>query len=393
MFNGYDDFPSYGMGGYGMGSRGGAFNEQYRCYSVAMMQGNERQNVNHGGKIILPQSALAKLASLHIQYPMLFELSRGSKSTHAGVLEFIAEEGRVYLPHWMMKTLELSEGDLVTVKSAGLPLGSFVKIQPQSVDFLDISDPKAVLENALRNFSTLTVGDNIEISYNDKIYGILVMEIKPPGVGVSIVETDLEVDFAPPVGYQEPTPTPRGRPVIESKLRKEVEQRTATPDSTKKVPFEGQGQRLNGATGGSKSTSSAQRASSSSSSTPVVPSKEKAVLDKDGSEAPAALNLPLGNLYFGYKYIPPKSEEDKLKAAEQVPQEPVFEGLGQTLRPPRKNATRGSGANSPSPSVSSATSVPTRVPTPAAGQPSTTTTAESPKPDVVPFQGKGHTMR
>lgn len=44
----------------------------------------------------------------------------------------------------MMKTLTLSEGDLVTVKSTGLPLGSFVKIQPQSVDFLDISDPKAV---------------------------------------------------------------------------------------------------------------------------------------------------------------------------------------------------------------------------------------------------------
>ncbi|ORZ21042.1 ubiquitin fusion degradation protein UFD1 [Lobosporangium transversale] len=197
-----------------MGSRSGAFNEQYRCYSVAMMQGNERQNVNHGGKIILPQSALAKLASLHIQYPMLFELSRGSHSTHAGVLEFIAEEGRVYLPHWMMKTLTLSEGDLVTVKSVELPLGSFVKIQPQSVDFLDISDPKAVLENALRNFSTLTVGDNIEISYNDKIYGILVMEIRPPSVGISIVETDLEVDFAPPVGYQEPTPVPRGRPIM-----------------------------------------------------------------------------------------------------------------------------------------------------------------------------------
>ncbi|KAF8978979.1 ubiquitin fusion degradation protein [Entomortierella lignicola] len=358
MFNGYEDYPSYGMGSYGMGSRGGGFNEQYRCYSVAMMQGNERQNVNHGGKIILPQSALAKLASLHIQYPMLFELSRGTQSTHAGVLEFIAEEGRVYLPHWMMKTLTLSEGDLVTVKSANLPLGSFVKIQPQSVDFLDISDPKAVLENALRNFSTLTVGDNLEISYNDKIYGILVMEIKPPGVGISIVETDLEVDFAPPVGYQEPTPVPRGRAVMESKLRKEVEQRMATPDSAKKSPFEGQGQRLNGS---GKSKSVAKDSSSASTPTPAS-TKEKTVdvLDKAGSEAPAALNLPLGNLFFGYKYVPPKSEEDKLKAVEEK-QEPVFEGAGQTLRPPRKNAPRGSGTNSPSPAVSSAS---TRATTP-----------------------------
>ncbi|KAF9127660.1 ubiquitin fusion degradation protein [Mortierella sp. 14UC] len=392
MYNGYDDFPNYGMGGYG-GSRGGGFNEQYRCYSVAMMQGNERQNVNNGGKIILPQSALAKLASLHIQYPMLFELSKGSQSTHAGVLEFIAEEGRVYLPHWMMKTLTLSEGDLVTVKSAGLPLGSFVKIQPQSVDFLDISDPKAVLENAFRNFSTLTQGDNIEISYNDKIYGILVMEIKPPGVGISIVETDLEVDFAAPVGYQEPTPVPRSRPIMESKLRKEVEERMATPDSARKVPFEGQGQRLTPA-GGSKNKSTGKSIAAGTPTTTASPAtvakgKQVDVLDKNGSEAPAALNLPLGSLYFGYKYVPRKTDEDKIREAEeQANKEPVFEGAGQTLRPPRKNATaRGSGANSPSPSVSSATST-SRAPTPAQNMPSS-----EPKPDLVPFQGKGNTMR
>jgi ubiquitin fusion degradation protein 1 len=51
-------------------------------------------------------------------------------------LEFIAEEGRCYLPDWMLKSLELSNGDLIVVSSAALPLGKFVKIQPQSVDFL-----------------------------------------------------------------------------------------------------------------------------------------------------------------------------------------------------------------------------------------------------------------
>jgi ubiquitin fusion degradation protein 1 len=34
---------------------------------------------------------------------MLFEIQNGAKgkSTHAGVLEFIAEEGRAYLPYWV----------------------------------------------------------------------------------------------------------------------------------------------------------------------------------------------------------------------------------------------------------------------------------------------------
>ncbi|KAF9162962.1 ubiquitin fusion degradation protein [Actinomortierella ambigua] len=384
MYNGYDEHP---YGGYHTGGRGGTFNEQYRCYSVAMMQGNERQNVNYGGKIILPQSALAKLASLHIQYPMLFELSRGSQSTHAGVLEFIAEEGRVYLPHWMMKTIGLEEGGLVTVKSVSLRLGNFVRIQPQSVDFLDISDPKAVLENALRNFSTLTQGDKIEILYNDKVYAIEVLEIKPALAGISIVETDLEVDFAPPVGYQEPTPTPKARPLLESKMRREVEERTSTPDSTKQGPFDGQGQRLGGARATtSKSSKVASSASSTTSvSTGTASTKPIDILDQDGSEAPPALDLPLGTLYFGYKYIPPKTKEDMEREA-QKQQEHVFEGSGQTLRPPRRTVARGSGANSPAPSVSSVASASSN-----AARPSTPTVP--PKPDTTPFHGKGHTMR
>lgn len=68
-----------------------------------MMPGPERDNVNHGGKVIMPPSALDKLTRLHITYPMLFELINGTKDkmTHAGVLEFIAEEGKIYLPFWV----------------------------------------------------------------------------------------------------------------------------------------------------------------------------------------------------------------------------------------------------------------------------------------------------
>ena len=79
------------------------FDEYYRCYPVAMMPGPERENVNHGGKVIMPPSALDKLTRLHVTYPMLFELHNGAKQrmSHAGVLEFIAEEGKIYLPFWV----------------------------------------------------------------------------------------------------------------------------------------------------------------------------------------------------------------------------------------------------------------------------------------------------
>jgi len=60
------------------------------------------------------------------------------------------------------------------------------------------------LEQALRNFSALTQGDIIEISYNSIIFGLLVMETKPGGSGINVLDTDLEVDFAAPLGYVEP---------------------------------------------------------------------------------------------------------------------------------------------------------------------------------------------
>ena len=70
--------------------------------------------------------------------------SNAAASTHAGVLEFIAEEGCVHLPYWMMKSLRLNEGDPIRITGCELPKGKLVKLQAQSVHFLEISDHKAV---------------------------------------------------------------------------------------------------------------------------------------------------------------------------------------------------------------------------------------------------------
>ena len=147
------------------------FKTQYKCFSVSMLPGNERDDLEHGGKIILPPSALDQLTRLNIVYPMLFKLtnSSASRTTHCGVLEFVADEGKVYIPYWMMQNLALDEGGLLTVESASLPVATFAKFQPQSVNFLDLVNPKAVLESKLRNFACLSTGDVIAIVYNNKV--------------------------------------------------------------------------------------------------------------------------------------------------------------------------------------------------------------------------------
>ncbi|CAN0165515.1 unnamed protein product [Scytosiphon promiscuus] len=190
-------------GGFGMGMMGPprGFEEQYHCYPVSFQ---EKEHLEAGDKILLPSSALDALARQQVEYPMLFELSNPSQGsrTHCGVLEFSAPEGSCYIPHWMMQNLLLEAGSLLTVKNVSLPKGTFVKFQPQSVDFLDISNPRAVLETTMRHFSCLTEGDVICLPYNDRKYELAVKELKP-AKAVGIVETDLNVDFDAPVGYDD----------------------------------------------------------------------------------------------------------------------------------------------------------------------------------------------
>lgn len=185
----------------------------------------------------MPPSALDTLTRHNIEYPMLFKVTnnRKDRESHCGVLEFVADEGKCYLPYWMMDNLLLSEGDLVTIESVSLPVARFSKFQPHSIDFLDITNPKAVLENALRNFACLTTGDVIAIKYNKKIYQLCVLETKP-GNAVSIIECDMNVEFEAPVGYKEK----EIEPVITPEVPEKVE--VSEPVDL----FQGSGNRLDG---------------------------------------------------------------------------------------------------------------------------------------------------
>merc|ERR1719231_461596 len=123
----------------------------------------------------------------------------------------------------------LNEGDIVHLKSASIQKGSFVKLQPQTTDFIKISNPKAVLEQSLRSFSALTKGETFRILYNKKKYDIGVVEVRPAGrpfqpneaEAVCIIEADVEVDFAAPADYVEPKkPSPIPSPHSTSPLQK-----------------------------------------------------------------------------------------------------------------------------------------------------------------------------
>lgn len=262
----------FGMNFFDMGGAGAPrpFKNQYRCYSVSMLPEDRNESLEHGGKIIMPPSALDQLTRLNIVYPMLFKLTSttSGRTTHCGVLEFVADEGKIYIPYWMMQNLTCEEGGFIQVESASLPVATFAKFQPHSTDFLDMTNPKAVLEARLRNFACLSKDDVIAVQYNDKVYEMSVLETKPANA-VSVIECDLNVDFAPPVGYQDPCGKPgtssssssvAGSSRVDGSLGSgagsstgggvsdapEMDVSELLPEQTGFIPFVGSGNRLGG---------------------------------------------------------------------------------------------------------------------------------------------------
>ena len=245
----------------------------------------------------------------------------------------------------LMQTLNVEPGDLLQVKSTDLPLGTFIKLQPQDSSFLEISDPKAVLENAFRNFSCLTTGDIFTFSYNDTIYSIAVLETKPQHSSKAIctLETDLSVDFAPPVGYEEPkrtsgTSTPRsatgglagkgGTLHSHGSMAQAINYSAIAPSATSAAAgakatsshFLTAGHKLNAKKGSKAPTPQA--------STPVAGQSTNPPPTVRRTNGPQPLRLPPGKLFFGYEIKPVKEKGGE--ANDDSPKH--FEGQGQTLR-------------------------------------------------------------
>ena len=191
-----------GGGGYEPPARNNIFLRSYKCYSPAFI-GNAQ--VNKGNKIILPSSALAELARLKITYPMTFMISNPhmSKKSYCGVLEFSAEEGNCHIPVWMMDQLFLEEGAEIMLRNITLNKGTYIKFQPHETAFIDLGDPKSILERELTNYATIFKGDTINIHHAGRDYHINILECKPNDQ-ICVVEADINVDFEAPLDYVEP---------------------------------------------------------------------------------------------------------------------------------------------------------------------------------------------
>ncbi|KAH1219148.1 Ubiquitin recognition factor in ER-associated degradation protein 1 [Glycine max] len=259
------------------------FEQFYRCYPVSFI---EKPDLEKGDKIIMPPSALDRL-----------------------------DDGKYASPRGRHCKSENCHPCKRNVCEAAASHKGFFWISP-------IQKP-CYLETTLRSYSCLTAGDTIMVPYNNKKYYIDIVETIP-SPAVIIIETDCEVDFAPPLDYKEPEK--QAKPVVFDRKQPEVEDEPPAKIA-RLTPFTVSGRHLDG-------KPSAQSVEQASSSELKQKQTDKEIKGSDSKSSNTVSRRHSGKLVFGsnattsdVQTTPKVSQENTCKEKSQKEQEPKFKAF------------------------------------------------------------------
>ena len=181
-------------------------------YSCSDLNPDQISNMNCTNKIRLPPSVLKHLiedvGEKSLEFPLFFSIKNTQTmySNTCAVHEFSSPEGVCNIPFHIMQDLSISEGDDIEIQLVCLVNGSFIKLRPHKTKFIDLTDPKAVLEKYMSlDYPVVTKGHTILINYKDigEQFYIDIVDCEPADT-IKIINTDVNVDFDTPLDYVEP---------------------------------------------------------------------------------------------------------------------------------------------------------------------------------------------
>jgi hypothetical protein len=176
-------------------------------------------DLDSGDKIVL--HGLYLMATLQLEdrfpWPLAFRLTNkaNGKVIHAGVQDFTSSDKSVccfcgflfayltnsffvgtekvaHVPEWIMKFLEIGDGDELSLRTVNLPKGTFCQLQPP-----------------VCSYQTLTEGTVVQVQHEGRALSFLVTETRP-APGISIIDTDMATDIMEPKATPGYTPTGQG---------------------------------------------------------------------------------------------------------------------------------------------------------------------------------------
>lgn len=239
-----------------------SFKTNLSCFSFTCSTQPEEltKRLRSSNKILLPPSVLYELnqqQDLSDSSIMFFKVSNKEMQFGivCGVHEFSAPPGICHVPFHIMNNIGIREGCQVEIEKICPVQGTYIKLRPHKTEFINLSNPKAVLERIMsRDYPVVSQGQTIELNYEDLNckYRIDIVETNPAEI-ISIVNTDINIDFDQPLDYVEPPPQPKYSPPLspiaeipQNKIISRATQLKSIKSPTIKqfVPFSGQGHKL-----------------------------------------------------------------------------------------------------------------------------------------------------
>lgn len=185
--------------------------------------------LGNSDKVSLPESILTQLTDSNVAVPWQFVIQKvhrcdlAKKELPQGVnlpstagdtfskeeghkerlscasMDFRTQDNFIFLPRWMMDSLDLQPYDVVYLSQLKLPEAIFVRLAPLDDSFFELDSPKAVLEEHLKHFSTLTRGAKIPITHAGVMYHLRVVSIETEDCSdvecASIQDLDVSIDL------------------------------------------------------------------------------------------------------------------------------------------------------------------------------------------------------
>jgi len=185
--------------------------------------------VQYGDKCSLPASIGKLIFEKPYEVPWLFEISpvrqenqfksnqvsndqaltstviiNGKVLTKAfcSPLDFRSPENYIFLPRWLMNTLNVTSYDLVDISFVRIKMASLIVFQPLTNAWDELvatnnADPKTILEQEVNKYSSLTAGSTIAIEVSGKEIPLYVKETIAEGVGTDCIYLVIMTVIAP----------------------------------------------------------------------------------------------------------------------------------------------------------------------------------------------------
>ena len=208
--------------------------------------------LENSNKIILPKRILYQLSqNNNIVYPLYFKINNSENlfSVH----EFLEDIDHVYISRDLFHELRM-EYDMpytLTLYNQELVKGTKIRLQPHNQDMYEIENIKEYLEENLTKLYTCLMKDQtLSIPYDHTNIYFNVVNCEPEDL-ISIIDTDIEVDFAKPLDYVEPKPFKKDNLNFSQThennnhdLKSQQNENNRQNTNTGFVPFSGVGHRL-----------------------------------------------------------------------------------------------------------------------------------------------------